>query len=928
MSANDWLVNFLNEHINDSKPDGRPLYAYKCKENIYNQLKDLVKEMFPTAMSGYPSFYYAPMFCLFAAETWRRKHDGGPWKWETVFNEINEVPPNYPQIYDWLQNGLAYWKRPILKTFTDKHLYLVTIACEGGLPLLLLRKENASLSRYFKQLLHAYHLERLLSDCDVTAIAKRLVSYLPVSLRYEIVYNLGGELVKQVVALQDKVVEAVDPIVALDKEYPNWRDKLPLPLRDSTVELFLKNLVNEAKALALSEKQRIRWRRLLVKSGNEWRIEQRLELPKQFSGAVLQKLFNRENLVPRVRILLRTAQEIAPIALLTRLRGEGTEAIYPCEVLKRKGVILSGVQVLAGAKLLVSDGKRDSDLEVTGGEAWGPLPWIFRERDGQWEYFREGSACCKEGQVRILAPSGGELEGECILIGSLPEIGRDLWQCQGTILWTHPQLDTCRIRCNSPDATEEEISLEGRRFYIQTDSTPVFLGLPSLTAISSDGSRRVLHQPMQWRPYTGGGLDWFDESEECLGDVWLRYLDTDKTQVLRRRVRIVPEKLRVEIEQLGMDQDLGTLRLSGITDCRISCEERDDCEFEVEPMGDASLIHCLSDKGLPVTTFRVKLHWTNGRSLELSLPFPQLGGAFDFAGNVLPDGEWVPVTRLAAVQAVAQAPLSGQKFDLNVTINSNIYSLNQMWFREPFEVGNDGRGVFYLHRVQERIASLLALSGELDAWAMVEILKRGDQCLARLEVRQFDMMLTSDKENHRVLLTENSLNRLEDGWEDRISIRMVPLWAPDRVPIDLDKATEQAAWDLPKNLEAGPWWVLGEDGDWPRFRPLLWSQPGEIKLSDSPLKKAVCQSDPETRKQMYLSWAEQIAMDPDHSDWTIFFDLLRLVRLYPASSLDLFVSVINCPEAMVMALLCSEEESFEAIWSLSSQLPFPGTYCL
>jgi hypothetical protein len=72
MSANDWLVNFLNKHINDSKPDGRPLYAYKCTDVAYNRLKEIVGEMFSSARSGYPSLYFARMFCLFAAETWRR----------------------------------------------------------------------------------------------------------------------------------------------------------------------------------------------------------------------------------------------------------------------------------------------------------------------------------------------------------------------------------------------------------------------------------------------------------------------------------------------------------------------------------------------------------------------------------------------------------------------------------------------------------------------------------------------------------------------------------------------------------------------------------------------------------------------------------------------------------------------------------------
>jgi hypothetical protein len=306
----------------------------------------------------------------------------------------------------------------------------------------------------------------------------------------------------------------------------------------------------------------------------------------------------------------------------------------------------------------------------------------------------------------------------------------------------------------------------------------------------------------------------------------------------------------------------------------------------------------------------------------LRLPFPQTGGAFVCAGNVLPDEETVPVTRLAAVQAVAQAPTSGQKFELNTTIKSGVHSVKQMWLREPFEVGKDGRGIFFLHRLQEKISSLLSLTGELDASALIEIIRPANRCLSRLRVGQFDVQLAPDKKSSRVQLPEAYFKRLDEGWENRITISMVPLWAPENEPIVLEKSPEQAAWDVPQNIAPGPWWVLGEDGDWPRFRPLLWSQPGDVEPVDSPLERAIRQYDTEIRKQMYHSWADQIAMDPNHSDWATFFNLLRLVRRYPASALDLFSTVINHPEIMVMALLRSSEDEFEAVWSLSSQLPF------
>ena len=132
MSSDHWLERFLSEHINSSKPDGRPLYAYKCQDEAYDRLKEWVGKMFASAKNGDPPLNFAPLFSLFAAETWRRRHAGGKWKWETVFKELQEDTPNYPQIPTWIQDGLNYWKREILKSNLGKHLYLITIACEGG----------------------------------------------------------------------------------------------------------------------------------------------------------------------------------------------------------------------------------------------------------------------------------------------------------------------------------------------------------------------------------------------------------------------------------------------------------------------------------------------------------------------------------------------------------------------------------------------------------------------------------------------------------------------------------------------------------------------------------------------------------------------------------------------------------------------------
>ncbi len=929
MNPNNWLERFLFVHTRQSRPDGRPLYAYKCRNEDYDKLKPIVREMLLKELKelrGYQPLNFNPMFCLYAAETWRRRHDGGPWKWETVFLEVCKWIPNYPQIHKWVRDGLFYWRRPILKSEIGHNEYLVTIACEGGLPLLLLRKENAHLYRYFKNLLEAYHLERLLPTHDVTAIAHRLSSHLPRSLRHDIVYNLGGDLVRKVVDLQELIPEAVDPIIALNRCRENWRDDLPLPLDDSTVELLLKNLVNEARTLAISERQQVRWRRRLLENGGEWNIEQRLDMPNIFTGAALRRWTNRQDVVPRLRILLQTPHGIEPVALITRLRGEGDDASYRCEVLKRNGVRIFGANALADIRLLVSDGISEYELTVKGGEEWGPLPWIFGERDGQWEYIREGSARCRDNTVQALLPLNGwceEMDGECILIGSAPDLQREVWLFSGTVLWRHPQLGACRIQCASQDATEDVLLLDGKRFLSTTDQTPPFLGPPSLYAVDPNGVRRGLNDvPMEWRTCKGGDASWYRGSKTCSGEVWIRYTDPNGDQLLRRKVRIVPVTTQTEIVQIGINENPGRLRLTGLAGAQVCCIDKAGCRFQQEPLVDGAVIDCFADAGLPVTDFSIKLFWSDGRSLELNLPFPRTGGAFVCAGEVLPDGERVPVARLAAIQAVAQAPAGGQHFDLAIKIMTKTNQWHQIWLREPLAVGNDGRSLFFLHRLQERLSSLLALTGELDSMAIFEILQHGNHCLARLEVGQFDMSLEPDWENRQVVLPQACQDRFDEGWEHRVSMRMVPLWAPATEPIALNRSSSRIAWDIPGNLGPGPWWVLGEDGDWARFRPLLWNISGEAEIGNSPLERAIRQIDQDTRQEMLRLWVDQIALDPEHPDWTTFFDLLRLIRPYPACALDLFPYIVKSPEAMVLALLLSSDDDFDAVWSLTYQLPF------
>jgi len=334
----------------------------------------------------------------------------------------------------------------------------------------------------------------------------------------DIVYSLSDNLVRKIVELQEQVIDAPDPIAALTNKNPDWRNVLPLPLEDDTIERLLRNLVNEARTLSITERQKICWRRLLVPKGDEWTIEQLLELPTQISGASLQEWINNKEVPTRLRLFLHSSKGAEQIALLTRLKGEAANAVYRCEMLPRDGVRLSSQEILAGVRLRLSDGAADYCLPVQGNQEWGELPWAFREGgDGQMDFLGEGTVRCRENKMYVLAPLDGEFEGEGYFepVGLSIDSDRILFEVAGKGEWKHPELGICRYSCGSADENTEVFLLDGPRAMAQMDENPPFLGVPALYAINNDGVRRRVDDALlEWRPFGGVGTGWRSDAQE------------------------------------------------------------------------------------------------------------------------------------------------------------------------------------------------------------------------------------------------------------------------------------------------------------------------------------------------------------------------------------------------------------------------------
>ena len=150
LSATEWYLEFLKQRGLD-KPDGRPLYEYRCAKDEFSSLEEITRSALKHGHVG-RSHKADALFCLFAAEWWRRNYEGGPWKWEDILEAMGISGIPFPSLYTTVEHGLKLWQREILMVGENRG-FLVTLACEGGLPLNVIRKQGVKLRQFFKALL-------------------------------------------------------------------------------------------------------------------------------------------------------------------------------------------------------------------------------------------------------------------------------------------------------------------------------------------------------------------------------------------------------------------------------------------------------------------------------------------------------------------------------------------------------------------------------------------------------------------------------------------------------------------------------------------------------------------------------------------------------------------------------------------------------
>ena len=148
-----WLTEFLFIRCILREPPGVALYRYQVTPNEFRKLAELLREHRAHAFHPTYGASWAPAFCLFVAESFRRQYDAseGGWAWAPFENALGckFTPQQHGEL---VRVGLGqYWKRPIRQYQGGRDNLLGSLFTEGGLPWPLVQSETHGFGRVVRK---------------------------------------------------------------------------------------------------------------------------------------------------------------------------------------------------------------------------------------------------------------------------------------------------------------------------------------------------------------------------------------------------------------------------------------------------------------------------------------------------------------------------------------------------------------------------------------------------------------------------------------------------------------------------------------------------------------------------------------------------------------------------------------------------------
>lgn len=910
-----------------TRPNGEMLFSYRATKDEYLSLRALLARTLE-CLGGSPWTLDSPSECacfvLYASEWWRREYSGGPWRWTHILQSIGPVfRLDVLERTNAVERGLRAWGH---RPGGQGKKYLGAIVAHGGLPLQLVAKGDGSITRLLvrgmrQAQLYAWDSSRLESFFEAHEL--ELVQH----LRDDDIYRLLASIVVTVLALRHEcqLAGVSNPVEALDRLQPTWRERFPIAVDDNSAEPLLVGLVREAakEFKPVTAYPVVVTRSLhLAEDGETYTLVMSAEMPSSITLAALASVTGlTADAIPQSFSLDLIGHERVALGDGRQLLG-GTERTV---VLSGRTKRLQGDTALQEQVLVLRGMGEDlhDPAEVPGAEALDEAqPWVFAARDTGWLLAGVGACRIPEDDCLVAVADGVEVTPEddtssVKLKGVTEGLTNHRWvyEVRG-VARSSGRDGSFTVRTGQTAGLSEQLLWRGTRAPYRARPLPVYLGVPLLCRLAPEGTlTQVSTRDLEWVAPTQGGARIEQLRSHCGPvDAWVLQ---DGARQRRFRMVLLPSDARIRFHSGQSEREAAVeFQNWGIE----SVDAPQELAPRVELQANGVRLE-LQAPAHPPASLSVSVFWARSpHSLRLDLPFPATGGRFMTAdGNLLASGKTVPIRQLHAVrvQVFDRNPDAPKRYTLSVELlgAKGGNGAGRLHLEHAIPIDRQGFGELRLMELEASLLGLMCQSDQLDARLELRLCV-AQSTIAKLYVTRYD----ADLERHALAMTVSDacLSTLTPGELASVHLRALPLLFPDALEIELKQSQSEGTpvgrWEVGSlSAERGPWMIYPAADSRLQLRPTLF--PGFAIGAASgrtaklcPLGNAMAVQEAETRTHTIERVVAEMAADLDHESWILITRQYQVLSHLPLSTFDYWRALAKeMPSSLAAVLKLSHD---------------------
>ncbi len=918
LQAKFFLFNTLAGARGRSLELGKPLCRYRLSIEEAKLARGILLKH--NNYEGPNEIHISALFCLFAADTLRRHHAGGAWSWSTVTSVLG---PYYDQVVmkRFVEQGLRFWKRTLRENGKGRR-FLGSLVLEGGIPLALIGRTD--FAYFLRQLQRDLDNDKVTSLADAEMLADRRASTLPPAWRQDDTLTLAAELLIRLREWRKFLpghINGAESVEYLNKQYPNWREDLPLDLDDQAAAKLISSLLAAPRVQSPTLRPLTALvRRVFVRSIEGWKSGLSLEgvglLPSAITTA---PPFASKDPPLRVRFLLES-EESHEIAFAER---EGEER-WRFQPLRRKPLPLS-VGEEATARLLV-DGNDFGELHLPGGEPLADLPWLLEnlEEDSIGDdptvlvHVGYGSRSTSRDSVFLAVdPRSGCLEAppESIReLGPITGTQRIVFEVTASAVWReHGERNGIRLQPGAKRIGDTELlSVNAKKPNWKVLHPSVTIGPPEVGASSGRPGARIWLRPVR------KGIGWEPLSSKawCAGEMDVALIE-DNTILDRRRILYLPPNAQVSTTVRSGREC--TVRVSGVPTRKVRIEGFPDAIGEAT---DKDLLFRIAlPEPPPADLTIVTALDTGGGAIEVKHRMPLFLAKGGFVG---PDGRILKGGALDTFGACGQLMARGSgRFDDPAEISVRLTAPSTSPLADlRLGMNMTFMGEMPLGRLRRILRRLCTTAYSQDAELQLEVLRGGiPGPVLRLAAFAFTVHVDPGKRQAYLWSADGRTITRRSGLE----LSALSLVNPSEPPIPLlhDGAL---AWALPTENVYGPLLIVGAADLTGLVRPRVWFADQSSISTVGVLASIVGIKERSMRMEAFKTRLHKLAEEPyaaeAAADWALLDATLDAAgNAAPALSFELLEAVARVPAVLPSWILRADEARLTRLATLEDELP-------